>query len=83
MGALIEARALSIQIPEAASIVGFDNLEFSAHLEPPLTTIDVPAREMGESAAEYLVNTVSGRTTTQSVHLEPRLIVRKTSGPAP
>jgi len=83
MGALIEARALSIRIPDTASIVGFDNLEFSAHLEPPLTTIDVPAREMGESAAEYLVNTVSGRTTIQSVHLEPRLIVRKTSGPAP
>lgn len=83
MGALIEARSLSIQIPSAASIVGFDNLEFSAHLEPPLTTIDVPAKEMGESAAEYLVQKVTGRTAIQSLHLEPRLIVRKTSGPAP
>lgn len=83
IGALIEARALCIRVPEDVSIVGFDNLEFAAHVDPPLTTIDVPAKEMGESAADLLVRRVTGQSAVQSIHLEPRLIVRRTTGPAP
>ena len=83
IGALIEARALGVRVPEDVSIVGFDNLEFAAHLEPPLTTIDVPAKEMGESAADFLVRRVTGQAVNQAIHLEPKLIVRRTSGPAP
>ena len=83
MGALIEARARGFNVPEQVSIVGFDNLEFASHLDPPLTTVDVPAREMGEHAADFLVQCVTGQSVPQSIHLEPRLIVRRTSGPAP
>jgi LacI family transcriptional regulator len=70
-------------VPEDVSIIGFDNLEFASHLEPPLTTIDVPAKEMGESAADFLVRRVTGQSVARAIHLEPRLIVRQTSGPAP
>lgn len=83
IGALIEARALGIKVPDEVSIVGFDNIEFAAHLDPPLTTIDVPAMEMGENAADFLVRKVTGRSAAQSIHLEPRLVVRRTTGPAP
>jgi LacI family transcriptional regulator len=83
IGALIEARALGVRVPDDVSIVGFDNLEFAAHFDPPLTTIDVPAKEMGESAADLLVRRVTGKSAIRSIHLEPRLIVRRTTGPAP
>lgn len=83
MGALIESRALAISVPEQVSIVGFDNLEFAAHLDPSLTTMEVPGAEMGERAAEFLVGQVTGQSVLRSVHLEPRLVVRRSSGPAP
>jgi len=81
MGALMEAKALGDRVPGDVSIVGFDNLELAAHLDPPLTTIDVPANQMGERAADYLVRRVMGESVSQSIHLEPRLIVRGTTGP--
>lgn len=83
MGALVECRSLGIRIPQQISIVGFDNLEFAAHLDPSLTTMDVPAAEMGERAADLLLRKVGGQASVESVHLEPRLIVRHTSGRAP
>jgi LacI family transcriptional regulator len=83
MGALIEAHALAVKVPEDVSIVGFDNLEFASHLDPPLTTVDVPAREMGTHAADFLVQRVMGQSAPQSMLLEPRLIVRRTSANAP
>jgi LacI family transcriptional regulator len=58
-------------------------LEFAAHLDPPLTTMEVPAAEMGARAADFLLSQVSGRLDLHSVHLEPSLIVRRTTGRAP
>jgi len=83
MGALAESRSLGIRIPEEISIVGFDNLEFAAHLDPPLTTMDVPAAEMGERAADLLLGRIDSQPALASVQVEPRLIVRGTSGRGP
>lgn len=83
IGALIEARASNVSVPGAVSVVGFDNLELAANVEPPLTTLDVPAGEMGERAADFLAARVSGQSVLPSIHVEPRLIVRGTTGPAP
>jgi LacI family transcriptional regulator len=46
-GALVECSSKGLRVPEDVSIVGFDDLEFAAHLNPPLTTMQVPAAEMG------------------------------------
>lgn len=83
MGALIEARTLGVIVPDQVSIIGFDNLEFAAHLDPPLTTVNVPAAEMGERAADYLVGKISGQAVLKSLHLKPALLIRRSSGPAP
>ena len=83
MGALAECRAMGISVPDQVSIVGFDNLEFAAHLDPPLTTMEVPAAEMGERAAEFLLRRAAGKSTLPSIYLEPKLIVRRTAGRAP
>lgn len=83
MGAIVECRSAGIKLPEQISIVGFDDLEFAAHLDPPLTTMQVPAVEMGERAADYLLERAKGKVGLQSIHLEPKLIVRRTTGPAP
>ena len=83
IGALMEARALGVQVPEQVSIIGFDNLELAANVEPPLTTVNVPAAEMGERAADFLAARIAGQSVLQSLHIQPTLIVRRTSGRAP
>ncbi len=48
-------RRHSLRVPEDVSVVGFDGLDFSALLEPPLTTVALPTREIGRKAAELLL----------------------------
>src|ERR1700676_77022 len=44
-----------IRIPEELSLIGFDNIEFSVIVHPPLTTIHQPKYEMGHAAVEILL----------------------------
>jgi LacI family transcriptional regulator len=80
-GVLAECRALKIKVPEKLSITGFDDLEFAAHLSPPLTTIRVPAEEMGSRAAEYAIRCLESEISVQHIHLEATLILRATTAP--
>lgn len=82
LGALAECQARGLQVPEQVSVVGFDNIEFSAHANPPLTTIDVPAEEMGKSAASYVLGNLSGDDVTLHNPVEVELILRSSSAPA-
>jgi LacI family transcriptional regulator len=79
-GALSECTALGLRVPEDISIVGFDDHEMAAPLR--LTTMQVPAVEMGLRAAEYLVAKLKGNPVSDYAELEVRLIVRDTVGPA-
>lgn len=81
LGALAECQARGLQVPDEISVVGFDNIEFSAHANPPLTTIDVPAEEMGRSAAAYLLGTLGGDDVTLHNPVGVELILRSSSGP--
>lgn len=82
LGALSECQAHGIDVPNDISVVGFDNLEFSAHSNPPLTTIDVPAGEMGESAASYILGSLGGQIVSKHNPVEVELILRGSSAPA-
>jgi LacI family transcriptional regulator len=80
-GALAECTSTGIIVPQNLSIVGFDNLEFAAHLTPALTTLEVPAEEMGQKAAEFLVTRLSGSKGLEFIELESNLILRETTCP--
>jgi len=83
-GAMVEARAQGIAIPAALSITGFDDLDFAEHLQPPLTTIHVPAADLGARAADYLLASIAGRPIADRIELPVNLIVRgTTSRPRP
>ena len=79
MGVLFEARALGISIPERLSVVGVDNHPLSRHAWPPLTTIDIPAIEIGRLAAERLVDAIEHGTAIGRHALDAPLIVRGTT----
>jgi LacI family transcriptional regulator len=81
-GCLAECETAGIAVPTDLSITGFDDLDFAAHLNPPLTTMQVPAAEMGTQAGQYLIDILDGKSPLDSVELEARLVIRGTTGQA-
>jgi DNA-binding LacI/PurR family transcriptional regulator len=53
-GALDTIRARGLRVPDDVALAGFDDLEFAAHLEPPLTTIRQGVERQGAEAAHTL-----------------------------
>lgn len=82
MGAIFEADAWGLKIPDQLSITGFDNLPITGHLKPTLTTIDVPSAEMGARAAGAIVKKLKSGTDIKSELLPANLLVRSTTAPA-
>lgn len=69
---------LNIKIPEDISIIGFDDVELSKHLQVPLTTISQDFYNMGRTAAQMLVNEIrSGQREYNQVKLPVELIIRE------
>lgn len=54
------AIAAGLRVPEDLSIVGFDNIASSAHVQVPLTTVEQPFKELGSTGARLLVNQLKG-----------------------
>ncbi len=82
MGAMAAAKEAGLIVGKDISITGFDDLEMSSTLDPPLTTVRIPAFEMGRKAAEILVDTIEKRTSAaQHYLLDTDLIIRGSTGP--
>ena len=60
VGAVKRARAMGLDVPGDVSITGFDDIELATVVEPALTTVRVPHREMGRRAAELLLARADG-----------------------
>ena len=54
IGALQEAYARGLRVPEELSIVGFDGIEATAWTQPPLTTVEQPIGDIAEMAVNAL-----------------------------
>lgn len=61
LGCQQAAQRHGLSIPEDISLVGCDNLFFAPYNRPPLTTVDMKARELGASAVRMLLNGEEGR----------------------
>ena len=76
-GAMTYAREHGYMLPEQLSIIGFDNIIFSKHIYPKLTTIDNPVNEMGHMAAKLVLKNVYQQKDIEIQHFfEPTLIAR-------
>lgn len=84
IGVLRAASECGLRVPQDLSVVGYDDIELSAFINPPLTTVHQPKSEMARIAVECLVSKTWSEPEGFNRHiLEPILITRKTSGPAP
>lgn len=61
LGAMKAMDEYGIKIPEEVSIIGFDDLPFSAISSPPLTTIRVPKQAMGRIATSRLIQRIKDK----------------------
>jgi LacI family transcriptional regulator len=82
-GALQECLWQDLRVPHDISISGFDNIEMAAHCRPGITTLDVPATEIGEIAGHTLLaaQTAAGDDPPAHVFFELELIVRDSTAP--
>ncbi len=82
IGVLDIARQRGVRVPRDLSVVGFDDIRFSRFVDPPLTTIAQPMRDIGEASVRLLLDILQGRITTpQSITLPHTLIIRSTTAP--
>jgi LacI family transcriptional regulator, repressor for deo operon, udp, cdd, tsx, nupC, and nupG len=80
-GAYLAARDLGRRIPEDVSIVGFDDLDFVAVLDPPLTTVTADAARLGALAFETLAALMSGAEVEPLRTVPVELTVRGSTAP--
>ena len=83
IGAIRALKNAGKRVPEDVSIIGFDDIESAGYLSPSLTTLRQPLEQMGELAAEHLMDMIEGRRLpVPEVLLDPTLIERESTAPA-
>jgi LacI family transcriptional regulator len=81
LGALFACQRLKIRVPQDLSIIGFDDLPITRVVNPPLSTVHVPARRMGYAAAEALINAARKNLPVRSEIISTELIMRESTRP--
>jgi LacI family transcriptional regulator len=80
-GALRALHDSGVGVPGDVAVVGFDDIPFSAHTDPPLTTIHQPIQRVGSVAAATLVEIIEQpKTQPRQVILPTELVVRASCG---
>ena len=82
-GALRALREAERRVPADMSVVGFDDIPLASHFDPPLTTIRLPARDLGAAAGRALVERLAGRAVARRTLLPTELVVRESTAPCP
>ncbi len=84
IGAMAALQRLGLRVPDDVSIVGFDNLEVSAHTTPPLTTVDQHVPELMAAAAALFSGPLAenGDDAPPLRTIVPSLVRRASTGPA-
>jgi DNA-binding LacI/PurR family transcriptional regulator len=74
------AHYAGLRVPEDIGVVGFDDLDFTSSLHPPLTTVAQPPYEIGVTAAKRLLARIKGeKSPAKFISLPYRLVIRDSS----
>ena len=80
-GVLGALRKTGRRVPDDISLVGFDDIALAEFLDPPLTTIRVPAVQVGEAVGRALLDRLNGHAEVRRTLLPVELMVRASSAP--
>lgn len=82
MGALSAIKEKGLRVPEDISLAGFDDTDFAAYCDPPLTTVRIPAFEMGQLAVRVVLEMIeNGPNHICQYCLDTNLIIRDSCQP--
>ncbi|HAI10291.1 MAG TPA: hypothetical protein DCM28_01215 [Phycisphaerales bacterium] len=79
------ARRLNLRVPEDLSVVGFSNLDFSDHMDPPLTTVKQPFEKVAVQMTRRILDVVDqqdgdfSKSNPGQQLLKPELVVRQST----
>ncbi|MEV6605995.1 LacI family DNA-binding transcriptional regulator [Kutzneria sp. NPDC051319] len=81
VGAVQAARGLGRQVPADCAVIGFDGLQLGELVDPPLTTLHIDKRRIGELAVEQVALILSEQTNaaTHWPVVRPRLVIRRSA----
>jgi LacI family transcriptional regulator len=68
---------MGLRIPEDVSVASFNDISLASFLTPPLTTLRIPAEEIGAAAVEQLLERIEGRNVAKHTEFATSLIYRK------
>ncbi|UYN99144.1 MAG: LacI family DNA-binding transcriptional regulator [Devosia sp.] len=80
IGTLAALADAGVSVPDEVAVMGFDNYLTSAYLRPSLTSVSMPAAEMGRLGVEHLWSMLNGGDVPEDTELQARLIVRQSTG---
>jgi LacI family transcriptional regulator len=84
VGALHAIASAGLRAGRHVSVIGYDDLPMASYTDPPLTTFEQPIARMAQRMVEMLLALLDGADASQFHDIwEPRLIVRRSDGPAP
>jgi len=82
-GVLVAIKERHLTIPDDVALVGFDDVQLAHYVDPPLTTVRLPAYELGYGAATLLTKLIGGEPVKeQEILLQTELVVRESCGAA-
>jgi len=82
LGAIDAIHNRGLRIPDDISVIGFDDVSLGKYLRPPLTTVHLPAYDLGRKAGEMVLRIIAGENPSAlSVLLPTRLIIRSSTAP--
>lgn len=80
LGLLRAFAEAGVRVPDDVSVVGFDDVDGSAHFFPPLTTVRQEFAAVGRRCLELLLRAIDGGPSAGEL-VTPRVVVRASSGP--
>ena len=81
LGALQAIRELGLQIPQDVALMTFDDMPWGASMNPPLSTVAQPVRELGRTAAALLLERLADPSrAARKIVLETELVLRESCG---
>ncbi len=83
LGALAECVRRGLRVPQELSVAGFDDIDMAAEITPSLTTVHVPASDIGRLAGSRMLARLAGRQVPTVEEVRADLVVRASTGRAP
>ena len=84
LGAIDAIHEAGLNVPQDIAIVGYDNRDFTRIVRPSITTVSIPAYEMGRIGAEFLMTQIKdGRQEMDEIKVDGQLFIRETCGADP